>query len=216
MITAVSFADELLGKMIITGDAMYVKKDGQVTVAKGNSKATNDKGAIVADEMSYDKQNSKFFATGNVRLVSKTQKGEPFEAYGNFAKYDMNTQKGKIWGDYAVIKYYVSNSTDPFVLHAKEIYVVGKTQIFNAYENVGVVTSAGTVYADNGFFDGATLEMTFKKDKKRPIANVIFGSGKGLYEADEMIFYNYNSEDNKRIVMNGSVVGKIEMKDEIK
>ncbi|MCA6071949.1 MAG: hypothetical protein LE178_00110 [Endomicrobium sp.] len=214
MVAAVSFTDELSGKTIITGDAMHVKKAGEVIISKGNSKVINDTSKIAADEVSYDKQNSEIFATGNVRLVSKTQKGEPFEAYGNFAKYDMNVQKGKIWGDYTVTRYYVNNSTTPLVMHAKEVYIDRKTQTLDAYKEVEVVTSSGTIYADNGSFDSTTLGMIFKEDEKRPMADVNYDGRKGLYEADEMIFYN--SEGNKRIVMNGSVVGKIEMENEIK
>ncbi|MCA6071408.1 MAG: hypothetical protein LE168_03350 [Endomicrobium sp.] len=214
MVAAISFTAELSGKTIITGDAMHVKKAGGVTISKGNSEAINDTSAMAADEMSYDKQSSELFATGNVRLVSRTQKGEPFEAYGNFAKYDMNTRKGKIWGDYTVIRYYVNNSATPLVMCAKEVYIDRETQTLDGYKDVEVVTSSGTIYADNGSFDSTTLGMTFKKDEKRPIANVNCDGRKGLYEADKIIFYD--SEGNKRIIMNGSVVGKIEMENKMK
>ncbi|MDR1418100.1 MAG: hypothetical protein LBI80_02955 [Endomicrobium sp.] len=191
---------------------MEIKNVGKVTVSKGHSVAVNKNSTINADEMSYDKEKSLFSAKGNVRLSSKTQKLELLEVYGKYSNYNPNTQKGKIWGD-VLIKYFVNNSTSPLLLRAKEVYVDNNSQTLAAHNDVVVVTSSGTIYADNGNFDKKTLGIIFKKDKKKPVAHVLRSGNKGVYEADKMIFCN-SKNDEKRIVMKGSVLGKIKMEDE--
>ncbi|MDR0723748.1 MAG: hypothetical protein LBF23_00995 [Endomicrobium sp.] len=207
-----SFSDYTPEKTVITGDTMEIKNAGKLTVSKGHSVAINENTIINADEMSYDKENSLISAKGNVKLLSKTKKLEPIEVYGKYSNYNPNTQKGKICGD-VLIKYFVNNSTSPLLLCAKEVYVDKNSQTLNACNDVVVVTSSGTIYADNGSFDKKTSGIIFKKDKKRPVAHVLSSGNKGKYEADEMFFYN-SKNDEKKIVMKGSVLGKIKMEDE--
>ncbi|MDR2066779.1 MAG: hypothetical protein LBP57_02955 [Endomicrobium sp.] len=207
-----SFANVTSEKTVITGDTMEIKNAGKVTISKGHSVAVNEYSIVNADEMSYDKEKSLISAKGSVKLFSKTQELEPVEVYGNYSNYNPKTQKGKVWGN-ALIKYLVNNSTAPLVLRAKEIYVDKSKQTLDARNNVVVTTSSGTIYADNGNFDKKTLRVVFKKDKKKPLAHVLSDGKKGVYEADEMIFY-HSKNDDKRIIMKGSVLGKIKMEDE--
>jgi lipopolysaccharide assembly outer membrane protein LptD (OstA) len=209
----VAYAGDIIaGKTVIIGDELEIRKAGEVTSSLGNSKAFNNGNVITADKMTYDKKKSDVLAKGNVKLVLKNQKGEPIEARGSFAEYNMNSQSGKIWGNNALIKYFVENSTTPYVLHAKEIDIDRKNQTLRAYNNVEVITSSGTIYSDNGVFDKNSLNVVFKKDRKRPIADIYYDGKNGRYEADEMVFYN--GDNNKKIVMHGSVTGKIEIKEE--
>ncbi|MDR3256969.1 MAG: hypothetical protein LBT18_04940 [Endomicrobium sp.] len=207
----ISFANAISGKTIVTGNKLEVRNGGNVIISKGNSKAIDDVNVITADKMTYNKKSSNLSASSNVKLLSKTQDNEPLEAYGEFAQYCINDEKGKIWGYNTVVKYFMQTSTLPLILNAQEIYVDRKQTALSAYSNVEVITSSGTIYSDNAVFDKKTLSVVFRKDKKRPIADVLYESRKGLYEADEIVFYN--SDDNKKIVMNGSVKGKIEMED---
>jgi lipopolysaccharide assembly outer membrane protein LptD (OstA) len=193
---------------------MEIKNAGKVTVSKGHSVAVNENSVMNADEMSYDKENSLISAKGNVKVLSKTQKLEPVEVYGKYSNYNLNTQKGRIWGD-VLIKYFVNNSTSPFVLRAKEVYVDKNSQTLNVRNDVVIVTSSGTIYADNGNFDKKTSGVIFKKDKKSPIAHILGKGNKGVYKADEMVFCRSQNGEEK-IVMKGSVLGKIKMEDEKK
>jgi lipopolysaccharide assembly outer membrane protein LptD (OstA) len=212
--TVISFADGISGKTIITGNEMEVRKAGEITILKGNSKAVTDGNVMIASKMIYDKKNSILSAFDNVTLISKMQNGERLEVSGNSAHYYINDKKGKFWGDNTVGKYFVQNSssTPSITLHAQEIYIDRNLETLNACDNVTIETSSGTVCSDNAVFNGKTLNAIFQKCKKRPIAWVSY-NGKGFYEADEMIFNI--AGDNKKIIMNGAVVGKIEMEDKI-
>jgi lipopolysaccharide assembly outer membrane protein LptD (OstA) len=211
--TVISFAAGISGKTLITGDEMEVRKAGEITILKGNSKAVTDGNVMTASKMIYAKKNSFLSAFDNVTLLSKMQNGEWFEVCGKFAYYYINDKKGKFWGDNTVAKYFVQNSSStlPIILYAQEIYIDRNLKTLNAYDDVIIETSLGTVYSDNAVFNGKTLNAVFQKYKKRPIAHVSYGDRKEFYEADEMIFNI--AEGNKKIIMNGGVAGKIEMED---
>ncbi|GHT60951.1 hypothetical protein AGMMS50222_06480 [Endomicrobiia bacterium] len=217
MFTAVCYADDIaddiiVGETVIISDEMEIKKTEEVTNYTGNSKAINNCNEIIADKMTYYKKKSDLLAEGKVKLSLKNKKGEPIEASGNLAKYNTASQTGEIYGDSALIRYFIEGSTVPYTLHAKKINIDRKNQTLRAYDDVEVITSSGTIHSDNGVFDKNNTSIVFKKDKKRPTVNVNHDGGKGRYEADEMIFYN---KDN-RIVMKGSIIGKIKMEKDIK
>jgi lipopolysaccharide export system protein LptA len=198
---------------VITGDVMEIRKGGDITVSRGNSKAVNGKNVIEAREMVYNKKKSLLSAKGAVKLFSKSDENEPLEAYGGFASYDTSRQKGKLWGDEAEIKYYMNSSSAPLVLKAAEIYVDRSIETLSAYKDVRVVTSSGTIYSDNAVFYKKDGSVVMEKEQKRPLADVVYDGRKGVYEADKMVFYN--SDENKKILMSGKVSGKIEMEDKI-
>ncbi|MDR1523509.1 MAG: hypothetical protein LBS29_06150 [Endomicrobium sp.] len=207
----ICFADQLSAKTVITGDTMEIKNEGKVTISKGHSVAINKNSVVNADEMSYDKEKSLILAKGNVKLFSKTQDLESVEVYGQYSNYNPNIQKGKIWGN-VLVKYFVNNSTSPLVLRAKEIYIDKNKQVLDARNDVVVITSSGTIHADNGRFDKKTLGTIFKKDNKKPVAHVLNDGKEETYEADEMIFFS-SKKGGQKIVMKGSVLGKIKMED---
>jgi lipopolysaccharide export system protein LptA len=183
-----SFANDInIGsdKTIIVGDEMELKKAGKIACSKGNSKAFNSNNIVNADKITYDKINTNLSAFGNVQLRIKIKNKESFEAYGNLAQYNMTSQKGKICGKHVLIKYFIDNSTTPCILSGEEIHIDAKARILTTIK---------------------------KNEKRRPVANVYFGSKKGLYEADKVVISEFKG--TKKIMMKGSVLGKIEMKDE--
>jgi lipopolysaccharide assembly outer membrane protein LptD (OstA) len=209
----ISFAAGISEKTLITGDEMEVRKAGEIAILKGNSKVVAGGNVMTASKMIYDKKNSFLSAFDNVTLLSKMQNGERLEVCGNFAHYYINDKKGEFWGDNTVAKYFArdSSSTLPIILRAQKIYIDRNLETLNAYDDVIIETSSGTVYSDNAIFNGKTLSAVFQKHIKRPIAHVSYGDRKEFYEADEMILNI--AEDNKKIIMNGGVAGKIEMED---
>ncbi len=213
--TVISFASDISGKAIITGNEMEVRKAEEITILKGNSKAVTDGNIITASKMIYAKKNSILSAFGNVILLSKMQNGERFEVHGNSARYYINDKRGEFWGDNTVAKYFAQNSnlnsTLPIILHARKICIDRNLETLNAYDDVTTETSSGTVYSDNVIFNGKTLNAIFQKCKKRPTACVSYDDRKGFYEADEMIFNI--ADNNKKIIMSGTVTGKIEIED---
>ena len=208
---ALSYAENISGKTVITGDEMTVTEKGNKTVSEGNSKAVNKKNIIEADKLTYDKKRSMVTAEGNVKLFSKTDAGEPVTASGDFAEYYIDTAKGKLWGPKSDMHYYMKDSASPLVLYAENINLDKNVETLSAYDNVEVVTTSGTIYSDNAVFDKKTLSVVMVKDKKRPIADVLYDGRKGLYEADKMTFFN--ADDKKKIVMTGDVTAKIQMED---
>lgn len=206
------FAEILSDKTVITGDVMEVFRSGDVTVSKGNSKAVGGRNVIKSDKMTYDKKKSFVSASGNVRLYSKNDDGEPLEARGDFAEYNLSAQLGRLWGRKTNLKYFPKDS-DKLELNAKEVRIDKNLETLSAYKDVEIITSSGTIYSDNAVFDKKTSGLTAVKENKRPVADVTYDGRKGLYEADKMIFYN--SKDEKKIVMNGSVKAKIQTEDKI-
>jgi lipopolysaccharide export system protein LptA len=170
---------------------------------------------IIADKTSFDKKHSEFLASGNVKLVSKFTNGKRIEASGSFAKYNTNEGKVKMWsrGKKTSVKYFVNGSSEPVIIWAEEMQFDKNAENIKAYGNVFVVTSSGTICSDNAMLDQKTSGAVFKKDKKRPLAEVRYGGRKQLYEADKIIFYDNDNNDVKKILMEGHVKGKIEMED---
>ncbi len=172
---------------------------------------------MTASKMIYAKKNSILSGFGNVILQSKMQNGKRFEVCGNSAHYYINDKKGEFWGDNTAARYFVQNSssspTPSIILHAQKICIDRNLETLNAYDDVTIETSSETVYSDNVVFNGKTLNAIFQKCKKRPIVSVSYDDRKGFYEADEMIFNI--ADDNKKIIMNGTVTGKIEIEDKI-
>jgi lipopolysaccharide export system protein LptA len=173
---------------------------------------------IIADKTSFDKKRSEFSASGNVKVVSKFINGKRVEASGSFAKYNTNAGKGKLWGkgEKTSVKYFVKGASTPVIIWADEMQFDKNGKSIKAYGDVFVVTSSGTISSDNAAFDQKTSSVVFKKDKKRPVAEVKYEGRKQFYEANKIIFYdNDNNNDVKKIFMEGDVKGKIEMEDTI-
>jgi lipopolysaccharide assembly outer membrane protein LptD (OstA) len=168
---------------------------------------------IIADKTSFDKKHSEFLASGNVKVVSKFKNGDRIEASGRFAKYNTNSGKGKLWGKNTLVKYFVKGSSTPFIMLAKEIKFDKNGENIKAYGDVFIVTSSGTIRSDNVLFDQKISGAVFEKDKIRPVAEVVSEGRKQLYEANKMIFYD--TDDGKKIFMEGNVKGKIEMENTI-
>jgi lipopolysaccharide export system protein LptA len=165
---------------------------------------------IIADKTSFNKKHSEFLAYGNIKIVSKFTNGEMVEALGSFAKYNINTGKGKLWGNGKKIsvKYFVNGSL-PVIIWAEEMQFDKNSESIKAYGDVFVVTSSGAIHSDNVLFDQKTYGSVFEKDKIRPVAEARYEGIKQFYEANKMIFYDDNNY--VKIFMEGDVKGRIEM-----
>jgi lipopolysaccharide export system protein LptA len=209
------FVDRALCRVVITGDRMEIKNKGEVTIFKGNSKISSDLNTITASNVIYNKSKYVVSAYGDVRFLSNLKDNKKtIEGYGNFARYDMNGKKGKIWGDAILkLKHFANNSNlTTITICAREVYIDDNLKTLKACNDVEVVTSYGKVYSDNAVFSQKEdLYTVFEKDKKRPVANIFHDGGKGVYKADKMVFCD--SKEKKRIIMSGLVEVKIEMED---
>lgn len=211
------FAQNVSKQTVITGDEMVVRKSGNVTVSKGNSKAVNGKNVITSDTMIYNKKKSLLEAVGGVKLTSLVNDGEPLKAFGNFAEYNIDSEKGKLWGANTNVQYFVKDSTAPIVLKAGEIYFNGGLETLSAFKDVEIITSSGTITGDKAVYDKKSESITVDKSTagaKRPAADVYYDGRKGFYQADQMVLYH--STESRRIIMTGNVTGTIEMEDKIK
>lgn len=208
------FVDRVLCRVIITGDKMEIKNKGEVTIFKGNSKISSDLNTITASNVIYNKSKSVVSAYGDVRFLSNLKGNKKtIEGYGNFARYDMNEKKGKIWGDTILkLKHFTNNSNlPPTTICAHEVYIDDNLKTLKACNDVEVVNSYGKVYSDNAVFSQKeNLHTVFEKNKKRPVANIFHDGGKGVYEADKIVFCYSNK---KRVIMSGLVEVKIEIED---
>lgn len=213
--SVLSFADVLTSKKtVISGEEMEIRHYGDITVSRGNSKAVSGKNTITADKMTYNKKEETVDASGNVKLFSFTDDGEPVKAYGEFALYNMPLGKGRLWGKNTFAEYFMKDSQKPLFLKAEEIEFDRNLETLSARHNVEIAASSGTIVSDNAVYDRKTASVVMVKDKRRPLADVYYDGRSGVYEADKMVFYN--SATNKKIVMSGQVCGNVEMEDEIK
>ncbi|MDR3281724.1 MAG: hypothetical protein LBS78_01675 [Endomicrobium sp.] len=209
-----SFSDAVYNNVVVTGNVMEIKNRGDLVVSKGNTKAVESRNIIMADMLVYDKKRSAILASGNTKLLSKALDDGPIEAYCESAKYCISDGSAILWdNDSVIIKYFMHNLIQPIILHAHKVCVSRKQKILSAYDNVEVVTSFGTIYSDNVVFNEGMHNVVFKKDKKRPTANILYDKKKGFCEADEIFFCN--SDNKRKIVMNGFVIGKIIVEDKI-
>jgi hypothetical protein len=209
-----SFVSVVSGNAVVTGTVLEIKNMGDVVISKGNSKVVKNANVITANMLVYEKKRSIIFAFGNVKLVLKTPDNNLIEAYCGFGKYCINDESGSLWdSDSVIVKYFIHNLTSPIILHAHKIYVNKKQKVLRAYDDVEVATSFGTVFSDNAIFDEEMFNVVFRKDRKRPTADVLYGERKMFCEADEIFFCNFSNK--RKIVMSGFVVGKITVEDKI-
>ncbi|MDR1928750.1 MAG: hypothetical protein LBQ07_01550 [Endomicrobium sp.] len=188
---------------------MEIIKDVKVISSKGNSKILTNDIMITADKIVYNKSKFEIRAFDNVKVLSKNLKGEFIEIYGDRANYNMNTQNGKVLGDQICLKYFTEIFFPSFTLYTKNFFFDTKTKTFSVYGNVEILTSTIKIYSDNGIFTEKSHSMMFTKNVKKPVAIINYNNKSVYYEADKMFFYY--AENQKRMVMSGSVYAKIEM-----
>ncbi|MDR3049039.1 MAG: hypothetical protein LBV16_04280 [Elusimicrobiota bacterium] len=212
----ISFAASIFAaeskKVIITGDILNIQKKGEVIISEGNSKAVSEDNTMLSKTMTYNKTSSLISAKGLVKIYMKNEEGEPLEAFGDYATYKTDTQLGALFGDLINIKYYMKDSQEPMLMNSKEVYFDGDKKNVKALVDVEIITTSGTIYSDNAYFYREGNSVIVKKDKKRPIADVIFEDKKGKFAADAM---KIEKKDNiGSIKMRGRVIGKIKIDEE--
>jgi lipopolysaccharide assembly outer membrane protein LptD (OstA) len=196
--------------IVLSGNIMKVNNNANLIISSGNSRVVNNTNIITSDEMTYNTKDSILLAYGNVKMISKISNDELLECYGTSVKYNVNNKNISFRGYNAMIKYSAMKLfKSPLVLNAREINVDINHKVLTAYDSVEAITPFGKIYSDKAIFDKKASEVIFKKCGKRPLANVFYNGQKGTYKADEIIFYN--SDNNKKIIMNGFVVGEVEM-----
>jgi lipopolysaccharide export system protein LptA len=176
----------------------------------------NENTKITARKTSFDKKKSEILYFGNVQIISKFKSGERVEAFGNFAKYNTITGRGKICGKGTFVKYFYfpenSSVLVMVVIYAQEVQFDEVEEIIKAFGDVVVINSSGVIHSDNVIFSKKTSRAVFEKDKKRPNINIVYNNRKQFYESDKIIFYD-KKKDARKVFMKGSVKGKIEMGD---
>lgn len=199
------FAAEKKEKTEITGDKMVIKNKGKVSVFKGNAKVVRGNYKISADEMKYYKDTEDVDAKGNVKFFVKNEDGSKIKAKSSKAKYNTKKMNGMMWGGKPKVEYFVKGSTDTVVLYMNKLYLQDNFESAKAVGNVRIVSSSGTIRADNAILNKDSKSLFMKKDKNKPQVDAWQKGKKANFKADEIsLMYN-----EKTVKMNKNVEGKI-------
>lgn len=199
------YADEQKQKTEITGSKMIVKDKGQVACFKGNANIKRGNYNIRSNEMIYYKNTNDIDAQGDVRFLVKNEDGSVIRAKASNAKYNTNLLNGKMWGDSPVVEYELKNSTDTIYLYMDTLYLNDNFESVEAIDNVKIISSSGTITADNALLKKSENSLFMQKDKNKPQVNVWQDDKKAEFKADEIsLLYN-----EKTVKMNKNVEGKV-------
>ncbi len=192
-------------KTEITGNKMIIKDKGNVAHFKGNAKVVRGNYNITSDDMTYYKDSSEIDAEGKVKFFVTGEDGSIIKASSEKAKYNTKKLNGKMWDGNPVVEYKISNSTDTIFLYMDELYLNDNFESAKAVDNVKIVSSSGTITADNALLNKSENSLYMQKDKNKPQVNVWQEDKKAEFKADEIsLFYN-----DKTVKMDKNVEGKI-------
>lgn len=199
------YADEQKQKTEITGDKMIVKDKGQIAYFKGNANVKRGNYNITSNEMTYYKNTNDIDAKGNVKFLVKNEDGSVIKAKSANAKYNTKNLSGKMWGNSPVVEYELKSSSDTIYLYMDTLYLNDNFESAKAVDNVKIVSSSGTITADNALLKKAENSLFMEKDKNKPQVNVWQEGKNAEFKADEIsLLY-----DKKTVKMNKNVEGKI-------
>ena len=167
----------------------------------------SDKTEITGEELVVEKGGDVIISRGNSKAVS----GD-YVLTSREMRFNRKTNEVSAKG--AVKLKSKTENNEPITATGKNALYNTQTGEGKFWGDVEIVTSSGTIFSDKAQVDAKTKSMTVSSETKRPVADTVYDNRKGLFEADTMTYYH--SEDNKKIVMKGSVKGKIEMEDKIK
>lgn len=196
-------------KTEITGNQMTIKNAGEKTIFDGNAKIVRGSNIITADRMIYYKKTDNIDANGNIKFIVKNEDGSIINASSKKAVYNIKNYSGKLWDGNPTIKYNLANSTDTIFLYADTVELNKNFESAKAKDNVKIISSSGTITADNAFLDRQNNSLIMQKDKNKPEVYVKKDDKEAIFKADEIdLFY-----DKKTVQMKNNVEGKIIMED---
>ena len=200
-----TFASEQKQKTEITGDKMILKEKGQIAFFKGHANVKRGNYNITSNEMTYYRNTDDVNAKGNVKFIVKNEDGSIIKAKAENAKYNTKLLNGKMWGNHPIVEYNVQNSTETIFLYMDTLYLNDNFESVKALDNVKIISSSGTITADNALLKKEDNSLYMIKDKNKPQVNVWQEDKKAEFKADEIsLLY-----DEKTVKMNKNVEGKI-------
>lgn len=207
-IVSVSFADNTAvkkEKTEITGNKMIIKDKGNVAFFKGNAKVVRGNYNITSDNMTYYKNSSEIDAEGKVKFFVTNDDGSIIKASSEKAQYNTKKLSGKMWEGNPVVEYKIKDSTDTVFLYMDTLYLNDNFESAKAVDNVKIISSSGTITADNALLNKTEKSLFMQKDKNKPQVTVWQKDKKAEFNADEIsLFYN-----SKTVKMDKNVEGKI-------
>ena len=200
-----AFAVEQKQKTEITGDKMILKDKGQIAYFKGHANVKRGNYNITSNEMTYYRKTDDVQAKGKVNFSVKNEDGSVIKAKSENANYNTKLLNGKMWGDNPVVEYEINNSTDTIFLYMDTLYLSDNFESVKAIDNVKIISSSGTITADNALLKKEDNSLYMEKDENKPQVNVWQQDKKAEFKADEIsLLY-----DKKTVKMNKNVEGKI-------
>ena len=202
---SIVFATEQKQKTEITGDKMILKDKGQVAYFKGHANVKRGNYNITSNEMTYYRNTDDVEAKGKVKFLVENEDGSVIKANSANAKYNTKLLNGKMWGNSPVVEYEIKDSTDTIFLYMDTLYLSDNFESVKAIDNVKIVSSSGTITADNALLKKEDNSLYMEKDNNKPQVNVWQEDKKAEFKADEIsLLY-----DKKTVKMNKNVEGKI-------
>ncbi len=199
------YAKEQKQKTEITSDRVILKNKGQIAYFEGNAKVKRGNYKITSKEMIYYKKTEDIEAKGNVKFLVKNEDGSIIKARSASAQYNTKKLNGKMWGKNPIVEYNVKNSTDVIYLYMDTLYLNDNFESAKAVDNVRIISSSGTIKADNALLNKAEHSLFMQKDKNKPQVNVLKDDKNAEFKADEILLLY----DQKTVKMNKNVEGKI-------
>ena len=199
------YSAEQKQKTEIVGDKMILKDKGQIAYFKGHANVTRGNYNITSNEMIYYRKTDDVDAKGNVNFIVKNEDGSIIKAKAENANYNTKLLNGKMWGNNPVVEYELKNSSDTIFLYMDNLFLSDNFESIKAIDNVRIVSSSGTITADNALLKKEDKSLYMEKDKNKPQVNVWQDDKKAQFKADEIsLLY-----DEKTVKMNKNVEGKI-------
>lgn len=199
------FAVEQKQKTEITGDKMILKDKGEIAFFKGHANIKRGNYNITSNEMIYYRKTNDIEAKGKVNFWVKNEDESIIKAKSANANYNTKLLNGKMWGENPVVEYYLRNSSDTIFLYMDTLYLDDNFESVRAVDNVKIISSSGTITADNALLKKEDNSLYMEKDKNKPQVNVWQEDKKAEFKADEVsLLY-----DKKTVKMNKNVEGKI-------
>ncbi len=199
------YAEEQKQRTEIVGDKMIIKDKGTIAYFKGHANVKRGNYNITSNEMTYYRLTNDIDAKGNVNFLVKNEDGSTIKAKAENAKYNTKLLNGKMWGNNPIVEYNIQNSTDTIFLYMDTLYLSDNFESVKAVDNVKIVSSSGTITADNALLKKENNSLYMEKDKNKPQVNVWQEDKKAEFKADEIsLLY-----DKKTVKMDKNVEGKI-------